>query len=445
MQLELFEDKGNGEISLEDVFEAYFECRRNKRRTANALAFEADYESRLIELWKDINSGVYQPGKSIAFIVTEPVKREVFAADFRDRVVHHLIIRKLNPLFEARFIEDSYSCREGKGTQYGIGRVASFIRECSENYTKDCYILKMDIQSFFMSIDKGILFKYLKEFILNHYFGEDKNLIVDLVEKVVFNAPEDNCLIKGRRSDWIGLPASKSLFTVAKNKGMPIGNLTSQIFANFYLNFFDRYVKDECGVKYYGRYVDDFVIVHPDKEYLLGLKENLKTYIYAKLRLRLHPKKVYLQHYTKGVKFIGAVIKPGREYIGNRTKGNFYAKIIHFNREWDASAERQLRTERRQQTECSQGGGRRSLAADMLASINSYLGFMIHYKTFKIRRKMLEKYLLPIWKRYVYVGENLEKIVLKERYKPMPVKLKKLRRRKCVSGSGKNEAFLSAA
>ena len=193
MQLELFEDKGNGEISLEDVFEAYFECRRNKRRTANALAFEADYESRLIELWKDINSGVYQPGKSIAFIVTEPVKREVFAADFRDRVVHHLIIRKLNPLFEARFIEDSYSCREGKGTQYGIGRVASFIRECSENYTKDCYILKMDIQSFFMSIDKGILFKYLKEFILNHYFGEDKNLIVDLVEKVVFNAPEDNC------------------------------------------------------------------------------------------------------------------------------------------------------------------------------------------------------------------------------------------------------------
>lgn len=413
MQLELFENTGNREIALEDVFEAYFECRKNKRRTANALAFEADYESRLIELWKDINSGAYQPGTSIAFIVTEPVKREVFAADFRDRVVHHLIIRKLNPLFEASFIEDSYSCREGKGTQYGINRVASFVKECSEGYTKDCYILKMDIQSFFMSIDKGILFRYLREFIFNRYFGGDKELIIDLVRKVVFNAPEDNCRIKGRRSDWNGLPASKSLFTVQKNKGIPIGNLTSQVFANFYLNFFDRYVKDECGIKYYGRYVDDFVIVHPDKDYLLRLKENLKAYIYAKLRLNLHPKKVYLQHYSKGVKFVGAVIKPGREYIGNRTKGNFYAKIIHFNRERD---------------KFPQQGKQQS--ADMLASINSYLGFMIHYKTFKIRRKMLECHLLPVWKKYVCAGEDFKKLVLREHYKPMPQKLKKLRRKK---------------
>ena len=147
MQMELFDSLDYGSVELEEVFRAYYDCRKNKRRTINALAFEADFEDNLIELWKDINSRKYTPGKSIAFIVTEPVKREVFAADFRDRIVHHLIINKLNHLFEAQFINDSYSCRDGKGTQFGIQRVAEFIRECSADYTKDCYILKMDIQS----------------------------------------------------------------------------------------------------------------------------------------------------------------------------------------------------------------------------------------------------------------------------------------------------------
>ena len=157
MQLDLFGGVQRGSVGLDELFAAYLECRRNKRRTTNALAFEVDFEQKLIELWKDVNNGTYMPGRSIAFIVTEPVQREVFAADFRDRIIHHLIIGKLNHLFEASFIQDSYSCRDGKGTQYGIGRVAGFIRECSRNYTKDCYILKMDIQSFFMSIDKGLL------------------------------------------------------------------------------------------------------------------------------------------------------------------------------------------------------------------------------------------------------------------------------------------------
>ena len=255
MQLDLFGGVQRGSVGLDELFAAYLECRRNKRRTTNALAFEVDFEQKLIELWKDVNNGTYMPGRSIAFIVTEPVQREVFAADFRDRIIHHLIIGKLNHLFEASFIQDSYSCRDGKGTQYGIGRVAGFIRECSRNYTKDCYILKMDIQSFFMSIDKNLLYKYLREFILARYHEPDQLLILELVEKVVFNDPEQNCHIKGRRSDWDGLPPSKSLFTSGKGKGLPIGNLTSQIFANFYLNFFDHYVKYDLGIEYYGRYV----------------------------------------------------------------------------------------------------------------------------------------------------------------------------------------------
>jgi RNA-directed DNA polymerase len=132
MQLTLFSKSETAFLkkgfTLVEVFEAYFSCRSNKRNTINALAFELDYESNLIQLWNELNDGSYQPGKSIAFIVHKPVQREIFAADFRDRVVHHLIINKLNPFFEKEFIQDSYACRVGKGTHYGISRANKFIR-----------------------------------------------------------------------------------------------------------------------------------------------------------------------------------------------------------------------------------------------------------------------------------------------------------------------------
>ena len=143
--------QGKHGIELADLFAAYADCRRNKRRTMNALAFEVDYERELIALHEDINTGIYQPRRSIAFVVDKPVKREIFAADFRDRVVHHLIINKLNPLLEKEFIYDSYACRAGRGTHFGIQRIDRFIRQSSLNYTTDCYVLKLDIQGFFVN------------------------------------------------------------------------------------------------------------------------------------------------------------------------------------------------------------------------------------------------------------------------------------------------------
>lgn len=413
MQLELFEDEYDGKISLEELFEAYFECRKNKRRTVNALAFEVDYESKLIELWQDINSGNYQLGRSIAFMVEKPVYREVFAADFRDRIVHHLIIRKLNHLFEQEFIEDSYSCREGKGTLFGVKRIECFIKQCSQNYAKDCYILKMDIQSFFMSIDKEKLFKMLRDFIVARYFEEDRNIIINLVHKIIFNRPEKNCLIKGKKSNWDYLPMSKSLFYAGKSKGQPIGNLTSQVFANFYLDVFDKFVKDECGVKYYGRYVDDFVVVHEDKAFLLELKKKMEIFIYTRLGLKLHPRKFYLQHYAKGVKFVGAVIKPYRIYTGKRTKGNFYAKIAGFNEAYN-----------------EENTVRRKLAVDVVSSINSYLGFMIHYKSFCVRTRALQDMLQPVWQKYIGLSADMRKILLRKFYKPRVIKIKNIRSKK---------------
>jgi len=188
MQLKLFDTLAS-RISLEELLKAYFDCRCNKRNTHNAFAFELDYENNLLRLLEEINNGTYQPGKSIAFIVNKPVKREIFAADFRDRVVHHLIISKLNPLFEKQFVYDSYACRAGKGTHFGIRRLAVFIRKCSRNYTKNCYILKLDIQGFFMHINKNILFEKLSAFINQKYLHTDKKLLLELCQKIIFNDP----------------------------------------------------------------------------------------------------------------------------------------------------------------------------------------------------------------------------------------------------------------
>lgn len=156
-------------MELSELFEAYYDCRRNKRGTVNALAFELDYESKLMALHEEIQNRSYEIGKSIAFIVDHPVKREIFAGDFRDRVIHHHIIRKLNPLFEKIFIHDSYSCREEKGTLFGIKRIDMFIRGASENYTRDAYILKLDIEGFFMNIDRSVLLSQIQRVIDTKY------------------------------------------------------------------------------------------------------------------------------------------------------------------------------------------------------------------------------------------------------------------------------------
>lgn len=239
-----FSDEEIGGISLEDVFEAYFECRKKKRNTCNALAFESEYERKCVELWREINSGTYHPSRSIAFIINKPVKREVFAADFRDRVVHHLIAQRIVPLLEEQFINDSYSTRKGKGTLYGILKIEEHIRQCSENYTKDCHILKIDIRSFFMKISKQRLYDITAEFLKARYTESDLPMLLYLLRKTVFNRPERNCIRRSAPKEWRGLPKDKSLFHTDGSFGLPIGNLTSQLLALNYLDELDHLITE---------------------------------------------------------------------------------------------------------------------------------------------------------------------------------------------------------
>ena len=311
--------------------------------------------------------------------------------------MHHLIFNKLNPLFEKQFIEDSYSCRVGKGTHFGIQRIDKFIRQCSANYAKDCFILKLDLLGFFMSINKNILFEKLEYFIRQKYHATDKELIIELCKKIIYNDPTKNCIIKGKRTDWNDLPETKSLFHSKTDCGLPIGNLTSQVFANFYMDSFDHYIKHDLQIRYYGRYVDDFVIVHENKEYLKNLIPKLSEFLQSNLQATIHPKKIYLQHYSKGVKFLGTVILPNRIYIANRTKGNFYQAIEKQNeiaRDHKPTKEEQ---------------------ATFQSSMNSYLGIMKHYKTYKLRKEMLFKNLSGWWWNYAYLSGGIAKFVLKRK------------------------------
>ncbi|MDP3043116.1 MAG: reverse transcriptase domain-containing protein [bacterium] len=375
----------------QDLFQAYYDARKNKRNKPSSLDFEINYERNLFELADEIWSGRYSPGASVCFIIEQPVKREIFAASFRDRIVHHLIYNYINPMLDPRFINDCYSCRIGKGTLYGIKRINHFIRSCSENYKKDCYILKLDIKGYFMSIDREILYNKVEGLkVLERELPPC--LLINLIKKTIFYDPAKNCRINGKKSDWAGLPKSKSLFFAAPNKGLPIGNLTSQLFGNVYLNDFDHFIKGRLKCRYYGRYVDDIIIMHRDKEFLKSIIPEIRRYLFEKLGLNLHEKKIYLQHFSKGVKFLGAVIKPYRIYIANRTKGNFYAKIRKWN-ELLAAMNNKISKEQ---------------VKEIIACANSYLGLMKHYKTKKLRRKLFKSFSVYFWN-YVYIEYDILK------------------------------------
>ena len=257
MQLDLFAAADLAQLQ-EEVFQAYFECRRNKRNSSSALAFERTFERELFALADRLFDGSWRPGPSVAFIVEQPVKREVFAASFADRVVHHWLMMKLTPHFEALFIEGSFACRPGKGTLFGIRQLEAAVRKESVGNNRGSFVLKLDIQGFFMSIPRQRLWDRLEAFIRCRYKENDSPRVLAVAKVIALLDATQGCRIAGARRDWEGLPSDKSLFTTAPGCGLPIGNLTSQVFANFYLHALDDFIIEQIPCSGYGRYVDDF-------------------------------------------------------------------------------------------------------------------------------------------------------------------------------------------
>lgn len=361
---------------LEDIFRAYYDARRNKRNSKSQLRFELNLEENLIELYNEINQRNYQVGRSICFITFVPVKREVFAADFRDRVVHHLLYNYISPLFERTFIEDCYSCRKGKGTLYGIERCEHHIKSCSDNYRYNCYVLKLDIRGYFMHINRKKLYEIVMVS-LNLYACRvavpgkrwkdllNYELVGFLIKEVIFNDPTQGCEMRGKKEDWNGLPHSKSMFYSEEGCGLPIGNLTSQLFSNIYLTKLDNYVKRILKEKHYGRYVDDFYIVHTDKQHLTALIPQIRHFLQEELGLELHPDKICLQCAGNGMPFLGTVLKPYRIYMKNNSKKRMWKHLM----------------------EMKQGMHTMPLHT-WQATLNSYQGYMTHLKCFRLMNRI---------------------------------------------------------
>lgn len=358
---------------LVDLFKAYYDARKHKRNTRNQLRFEMNLEENLVNLRDELYDRTYKVGRSTCFIIEDPVKREIFAADFRDRVVHHLVYNYIMPFFERTFIADSYSCRKGKGTLYGVKRLEHHIRSCSKNYTTTVYALKMDIQGYFMNINRKRLLATVKEDLMKYSrrksdtgqcWGEklDYSLILFLLEEIILTDPTQNCIIKGKKSDWDGLPDNKSLFKTPADCGLPIGNLTSQLFSNIYLNRLDQLIKRQLREKHYGRYVDDSYIINHCYATLRIHKETIRQCLREELGLTLHPKKSKIVRCCIGIDFLGIFVKPHRRYISNRTKKRIFRKSGPLLQCMDAEKLR--------------------------AGINSYLGYMKHFKCGKIKERL---------------------------------------------------------
>lgn len=377
---------------------SYKHARKNKRNTQNQLAFELNQEEELFKLATQIQNRTYRPKPSIAFIVYKPVQREIFAADFSDRVVHHLIYRSIYHYIDKQLINDAYSCRKNKGTLYGINRVDKFMRSCTHNYTKDAYVLKLDIEGYFMNMNHQIIYDKIIELLPSNktsFLGIKRETLYFLLKQTIFNDVVTNCRIKGSKNDWKGLPPSKSLFNKPEGVGLPIGNLTSQVFGNVYLNGLDHYVKKGLKIKHYGRYVDDMVFIHENNRFLTNLVPKIQSHLNS-VGMNLHPRKITLQHYSKGVMFLGQYIKPHRKYISNRTKNNFYNAISRVNKMLE---EKQRLTWKE--------------TKQIQALLNSYLGILKHANTFLLRKKMLDKLTKRFYDFY-YITKKLSKVIIKK-------------------------------
>ena len=294
-------------------------------------------------LCDDIIGRRYKPSRGVAFIIHEPVVREIFAAPFRDRVVHHFLYNQVADWWDRRFIYDSYSCRVGKGTLLGIQRLQHHMRQVTQGGTREAYVIKLDIQGYFMSLPRRRVYERVCWGIERQYDAKHQwlaDLVRYLWREVIFDDPIENVKIRGKASDWDVLPDNKSLFCQPPGRGIVIGNLSSQLISNIYLDQLDRFMKYDLGYKHYGRYVDDFYVMVPKSELTQALADVPRVNDFLRsLELTLHPKKRYVQDVRKGVPFLGVVVYPYSIVPGRRFKGHFYRALIRYSMDFadDAS------------------------------------------------------------------------------------------------------------
>jgi RNA-directed DNA polymerase len=347
------------DLTFEEVVQAYFDCRKRKRKTYKALEFEFLLEKNLVVLYEDLMTGRYQIGRSIAFVIEQPRIREIWASTFRDRIVHHIIYNRLSSRFLPSFIRDSFACLPERGTLDGSSRLYGGMRKASLNWHKNIYYLKADVRNFFVSIHKPTLYQLLRKKIHEPWLD-------DLVFQVLFHDPRLHCIKKSSDAAFRRVPRHKSLWMVDPSRGLPIGNLTSQFFANIYLNELDQFAKHRLKEKYYYRYVDDLVLLGDSSQALSQTYTDLSSFLEERLHIYFHPFKKRIDRISRGVDFVGYIHYPYRRFLRQRTRN----KLLDVHKKWLNSP-----------AQFTPDG-----LMDYRASMNSYMGLLRWTQSYYFRK-----------------------------------------------------------
>ncbi len=286
----------NDIICLENLFLAWQEFVVGKRGRIDVREFSEDLMDNIVSLHHDLASSAYRHGGYHSFYVNDPKRRHIHKASVRDRLLHRAIYRILYPFFDRTFIADSYSCRKNRGAHKAINRFRSFIYKVSQNNTRTCWILKCDIKKFFSNINHEVL-----ESILDEYIPDEE--VTRLLARVI------------------------SSFSTKDGSGLPLGNLTSQVFTNIYMNKFDQWVKHVVGARHYIRYADDFVVLSVDRDWLVNLVPRIRQFLCDELQLTLHPKKVSVETVASGVDFLGWIHFPDHSTLRGTTRRRMLRRI----------------------------------------------------------------------------------------------------------------------
>lgn len=334
--------------SFENLLQAYRQARRGKGRRPSVAEFGLNFEHELFSLQRELQDGSYRPGAYRLFTIYERKPRVIAAAPFRDRVVHHAVMQMIEPPLDRTFIADSYACRHGKGAHVAVDRYQAW----AQTYR---YVLKMDVRQYFPSIDHDLLKAKLRRRV------NDSHLL-DLLDCIIDGSPRgtlDPCYFPG-----------DDLFTpIERRMGIPIGNLTSQFFANLYLDDLDHHIKQVLRVRPYLRYVDDMVVLDHDKARLAEIRESIRERL-ATDRLQLHPHKAHITPVADGLNLLGYVVYPTRRRLRN-DNGHRFARKLHRM----AAAYRAGRLE----------------WAKVAASTQSWIGHAKHADTEGLRRVMFSQ------------------------------------------------------
>lgn len=320
-------------LEFEELYEAYILCLKNKKRKMGTYNFvNMNLCKNLYEILEELNNREYKPKPSNCYVITDPALREIYAAQFKDRVVQHFYLKEIEDILESKFVEGCSSCRKGKGTDFALKLLKKYLIETSNNGKKDCYFLKIDLSGYFMSIDRKQISNKFKELIMQEYKGKHKELLAYLTPIIFENNPSLNCKYKCNEKIRKMVPERRKR-NPHSEYGMAIGNLTAQAASNLNLNDFDNYIVKELKLEQYVRYVDDAIIICENKEKLKNAIPKIKKKLKETHQI-LNEKKTKIDTAYYGVKFLGKISYPYGYQKSSKDVNirlNYKAKNIKFN------------------------------------------------------------------------------------------------------------------